>query len=659
VTDTLLSPLERAQERAGVVADRQLVCVQTFYLSRLTSHPVVIVPGTFVAVTGRGPKGDSNGSGTTSFLAAVSLLLADPEWRLAGGAKAPTALLFNAQATGGMATGGERYESAGHGYVIGVFAHPDGPLASPITVWCRIDTTSPYLRMRWAEGVHLVDADTDAEAHAAADARWAALPRNDVGFNTYAERLYGESPRCLAYVQQRGEKRNPPSLLQMHAGEFPPTQIGESLIRLTGQRHLLDAELEHRKRLSEAEDTLAEKDREDRELLVAEDAQLAEVNARDEARRYWRDARQWWRSHFARGYLDVVAADEDFGVQITAARAEFVGREEHARSARAEQTALADVDALRDIAHGAAEELARAREAHDEVRDALREQRKEIVDLADRRNALRDRAAGGRGFGVHEAEAMQRDASARLESGVERCVLVREVVRAAQRTLEAVEQGGSGLAGFVLDALRHAGVVGSGLFDAVVVADDARDYWEPALAVWSDAVVVDGVDGARALDAIGSIAGAVLIRGSIDSLALPEGIVSAPSGSAGFLRTLAARIDAGETPIDVVDRELSVHVVGHFAEPTLGREARLAAARRDLSAAEEEQSARPRGFASSSKSRSRPKRWNARAPRSPSPRSRWRSPRRTTRSVLSPPRSTNARASRMLRSVPMSTRRSR
>ncbi|MCX4755111.1 hypothetical protein [Kitasatospora purpeofusca] len=57
----------------GLVGDRQLVAVQTFDIARLTSHPVPIVPETFIAVSGLGPKEDSNGSGKTSFLIAVSL----------------------------------------------------------------------------------------------------------------------------------------------------------------------------------------------------------------------------------------------------------------------------------------------------------------------------------------------------------------------------------------------------------------------------------------------------------------------------------------------------------------------------------------------------------------------------------------------------------
>ena len=63
--------------KLGVVGNRVLVAVQTFDIARLTTHAVPIVPGTFIAVTGSGPDGDSNGSGKTSFLGAVSLLLAN------------------------------------------------------------------------------------------------------------------------------------------------------------------------------------------------------------------------------------------------------------------------------------------------------------------------------------------------------------------------------------------------------------------------------------------------------------------------------------------------------------------------------------------------------------------------------------------------------
>jgi chromosome segregation protein len=68
----------------GVIGQRRLCAVQPFGIGRLTSHVVPIVPGTFVAVSGRGPKGDSNETGKTTFLATVALLLGDAEWKLSG-----------------------------------------------------------------------------------------------------------------------------------------------------------------------------------------------------------------------------------------------------------------------------------------------------------------------------------------------------------------------------------------------------------------------------------------------------------------------------------------------------------------------------------------------------------------------------------------------
>ncbi len=588
MTDTLLSPLELADQRVGIVSDRQLVCVQTLYLSRLTSHPVVLVPGTFVAVTGRGPKGDSNGSGKTSFLASVSLLLGDPEWRLAGGAKAPTALLFDVRASGGIPTGGEHYESAGHGYVIGVFAHPDRPFASALTVWCRIDTTSPYLKIRWVDGVQLVDEGTDSDAHAAADARWAALPGDDLGFNSYAHRLYGESPRCLAYVQQRGERRNPPSLLQMHAGEFTPDQIGDSLIRLTGQRHLLDDELEQRKRLAAAEEALAEREREDREALMAEERQLADVRARGEAREWWGRAQHHWRLHFARGYLDVLEVQRSIEAQLVAARGEAETAELRVSATNDALAALASTDDLRETVQAAADAFERARARHDETRDVLRDHRNEIRSLTDRRNELQARAVGSSGLTVDEAMAEAAAVFRRRDRTVQRQAVADQAVKSARAAVAAVEGGGAGLVGRVLGALHAEGIPGRGLADAVVVAESGRSFWEPALSVWSEAVVVQAVDVVRALDVLSTIAGATLVAGDSTDDSPPSGIAEAPAGSLRFLRALAARHQSADDPVRVLDDQLGVHVVGGFPEPILGREARLSMARRALATAEVE-----------------------------------------------------------------------
>jgi hypothetical protein len=87
-------------ESTGLVGDRELVCVQTISIGRLRSDPVPISPSCFVAVGGRGPRHDSNGSGKTTFLGAVSLLLGDVGWRPAAGAPEAASLLFDGTKAG-------------------------------------------------------------------------------------------------------------------------------------------------------------------------------------------------------------------------------------------------------------------------------------------------------------------------------------------------------------------------------------------------------------------------------------------------------------------------------------------------------------------------------------------------------------------------------
>lgn len=142
-----------ARGKRGVIGTRQLVAVQTFSIARLTSHPVAIVPGTFVAVTGRGPK-DSNESGKTSFLSALALLLGDPEWRMTGGGSVHAPKLLFEPVTAGASP--EVNEAASIGYVVGVFAEPEDPLGSAHTVWLQVSAKSPHIEVRHREGVHLL-----------------------------------------------------------------------------------------------------------------------------------------------------------------------------------------------------------------------------------------------------------------------------------------------------------------------------------------------------------------------------------------------------------------------------------------------------------------------------------------------------------------------
>ena len=86
------STAENAKGTWDVVGRRVLVGVQMVDISRLSAHPVPITTGGLITVAGQGPK-DSNGAGKSSFIAALSLLHADEQRRLAGGAPGAAATL--------------------------------------------------------------------------------------------------------------------------------------------------------------------------------------------------------------------------------------------------------------------------------------------------------------------------------------------------------------------------------------------------------------------------------------------------------------------------------------------------------------------------------------------------------------------------------------
>lgn len=299
---------------SGIVGDRQLVAVQTFDIARLTTHPVPLVPGTFVAVTGQGPKGDSNGSGKTSFLAAVSLLHGEAQWRLeTDGGKHAAGLLFKPAAAG---VADAAYRPADHGYVVGVFADPARPDEGQLSVWMRVSVSAPYVQVRHFEGLHVAHGDGDQERWEQADARWEALGRaGTLGSRKLATALYGDAPRCMAYLDTT-LRPGAPSLLSQQMTEMTPERIGESLIALTGREGLLEHEQEQRRRLADQHLGLADLETRDERTRVDEQAELSAVEDRDRSRVALAEGEHLWRLHFARGYLDAVEEDARLGEAV-------------------------------------------------------------------------------------------------------------------------------------------------------------------------------------------------------------------------------------------------------------------------------------------------------------------------------------------------------
>ncbi|MFE2070455.1 hypothetical protein ACFXDH_50245 [Streptomyces sp. NPDC059467] len=183
------------QGKRGVIGTRQLIAVQTFDIARLTSHAVAVIPGAFIAVTGRGPK-DSNESGKTSFLAAVAPLLGDPEWRLAGGGSVHAPRLLFEPVTARAVP--ELNGPAHLGYVVGVFAEPDDSQATAHTVWLQVSAKPQHIEVRHKEGVHLLLDGDDRSRHNQAPDFFRKLGGKPLGATDFAEALYGRAPRLLA-----------------------------------------------------------------------------------------------------------------------------------------------------------------------------------------------------------------------------------------------------------------------------------------------------------------------------------------------------------------------------------------------------------------------------------------------------------------------------
>ncbi|MGW0537633.1 hypothetical protein [Streptomyces sp. NPDC003032] len=285
-------PPEEVPISLGIIGERQLLCAQTFDIARHPSAAVGLIPGCFIAVSGKGPT-DSNESGKTSWLAAVSLLLGDPEWRMHSSGPASVAdLLFEPQTAG---IGAQGYAPATTGYIAGLFADPDDVPASAHTVWLKLSATPTYVEVRHAPGIHLATAQDDVERHDQAAEIYRALPSaSALGATQYATALYGPVPRCLAFLTSRGKRRGGPSLLKLDTGLFTPAGIGTALIDLTGRATLLDTDASLRHDLSEAERELLTSRSEDITSYAAEERALHTVIQRISAREELVRAQDMW-----------------------------------------------------------------------------------------------------------------------------------------------------------------------------------------------------------------------------------------------------------------------------------------------------------------------------------------------------------------------------
>ncbi len=571
MTATITAPAPADHDR-GSIGDRELVCLQTLDIGRLRSAPVPITPGTFIAVSGRGPKGDSNGSGKTTFLAAISLLHGEVGWRLANGAPEATSLLFDGTKAG---VDVQRYARVDHGYIIGVFRSRDVEDDS-LTVWLRINAAAPVLRARVTPGIHLVEAATSTARAAAADAMWTALPKPEWGSRTYAQELFGSAPRCMAWLQARGNETPGKSLLKLSQEMLTPEQIGVALLELLGRDDVLDQDRAAR---TELDATIREVDdlrNDDNNRRREEDDELKAIAGRNQARGHLDRAERLWQLHFAKGLVDASArlaqAREDIRPLAMARRDIRI----QSRATADALTALGDGSALKDAAAAAQTVLEASNESWRQTSNAKSIGQNHLDSALSELDGLKIAAEAWDGTSTAELSVL-------LQGGEEQLSIAKatEAVAIADRersetALRAAEDGTAGTAGGAAARLREAGISALPLIDEIDIEPTSRAAWEPRLALYRDAVAIEAADAPMALS-VGQ-PGDTFIIGESGGDPAPAGITAAPSSSIPFLRQLAATKSTGTAA------HLSDHVVviGDFPSPITGRRARINAARTEL-----------------------------------------------------------------------------
>jgi chromosome segregation protein len=568
-----------------VVGSRVLTGIQLINISRLSAHPVPMVSGGLVTVAGQGPK-DSNGAGKSSFIAGISLLSGDEQWRWSSGAPDAAELLFTAE----IAAADGRWGNADHGYVIGVFtehgaAGPEALAASALTVWLRINRKAPYIDLRWAHELYVPAATSDADRVAAADNLWAELPRrngrHDIHANRLGEVLYGRHVRCVSFLSTSVRASATANLLAQPLNELSPARIFDAIAALTG----VDREMEQERASRTTEHARREEEQRARADLDQWEAETRVIEAgiaqRAQARAAIERAGTLWQGRCARLVVDGEHELAGIGAEISRLAAEWTRRSAQVAKLREQLRDLRSDEAFQEYCTAAER---RWKEMSERDRALEVEERTTVRDIEDKtrqRTSLLETGRAADGRDNAQATAEEAAATTRLEEALQVCGARQHELTDARTALAGAEQGDD-LAAGQLQRLRAAGLSAVPLLDSVVLEPDQRAAWEPRLHPYREAVVVAAADGAQARELLAGLPGSTLILADPaapkKSRATSATQATAPASAikelplTGFLASLARRAGDAAT---ATDTEAQVWVAGGFTSPLTGHAARV------------------------------------------------------------------------------------
>jgi hypothetical protein len=571
-----------------ILGSKVLLGVQVVDLSRLSTHPIPMIGRGLITVAGQGPT-DSNGAGKSSWIAALSLLHADDQWRLTSGAPGAAELLFTAEAAGQEGN----WSNVDRGYIVGVFSDPeltdlDEVEAAAITVWIRINRKASYIDLRWKQGLHIPYGATEAERAAGADTLWAALPhsngRTDFHANKLSQVLYGGQVRCVSFLSTSVRSSPTANLLAEPLNELGPARIFNAIATLTGLDHELEQEQAHRS----AEHTQREATKQATADLQRWEQEMATVEAgilqRAAAREALAAAKESWQARNARHLIDGDARNREILQELGVLDERVAEQEARKESVDAEIDAFGNEEGmLRDV------QLTRHERDKLDARDreldlAQRSVREQLERLGQEHRRLLEagRSADGRDL----AAAAEERAEARevLEEHIGRDHAARVAIEHTEAELREAESGQT-VSATQQQVLETAGIVCGALTDITELPESDRAEWEPRLAPYREAVVIDAGDATVATTALADAG----YPGFLLVLANRPGAPKSRRGPKsadkrftldGFFAALGERATK-----ENIDETAGVVAVGQFDEPITGRTARIQAAGRRVEAA--------------------------------------------------------------------------
>ncbi|WP_329001269.1 chromosome segregation ATPase [Kribbella sp. NBC_00709] len=571
-----------------ILGSKVLLGVQVVDLSRLSTHPIPMIGRGLITVAGQGPT-DSNGAGKSSWIAALSLLHADDQWRLTSGAPGAAELLFTAEAAGQEGN----WSNVDRGYIVGVFSDPDLTdldeiEASAVTVWIRINRKASYIDLRWKQGLHIPYGATEAERAVGADALWAALPhsngRTDFHANKLSQVLYGGQVRCVSFLSTSVRSSPTANLLVEPLNELGPARIFNAIATLTGLDHELEQEQAHRS----AEHTQREATKQATADLQRWEQEMATVEAgilqRAAAREALAAAKESWQARNARHLIDGDARNREILQELGVLDERVAEQEARKESVDTEIDAFGNEEGmLRDV------QLTRQERDKLDARDreldlAQRSVREQLERLGQEHRRLLDSGRSADGRDLAAAAEEQAEAREVLEEHIGRDHAARVAVEHTEADLHEAESGQT-VSATQQQVLETAGIECGALTDITELPESDRAEWEPRLAPYREAVVIDAGDATVATTALADAG----YPGFLLVLANRPGAPKSRRGPKsadkrftldGFFAALGDRATK-----ENIDETAGVVAVGQFDEPITGRTARIQAAGRRVDAA--------------------------------------------------------------------------